>query len=112
DVNALILDYDLLILPMFFKYDRHARLEVPLDQVDKDAIGKWIDDRLVSAVKAYLTVQDNEFYISRAMTEDPVTRRRFLRDDAVGSINHKGRTHYFETNASMQQYKKDNNITN
>ena len=43
----------------FFEYERHSRLEMPMDQVDKSAVGKWIDDRLVSCVKAYLALQEN-----------------------------------------------------
>jgi hypothetical protein len=110
DVTALVLDYDLLILPMIFKYERHAVLEVPLDRVDADAIGKWLDDRLVNAVKAYFTVLDNEFYLSRGMAEDPITKERFLSDDAAGSLVHKGETHFFATAESMRQYKAQNEI--
>src|SRR5262245_47869904 len=38
DATRLVLDYDLLIIPVYFEYERHARLEMPLEKVDKAAV--------------------------------------------------------------------------
>ncbi|MFO0873644.1 MAG: hypothetical protein U0575_06685 [Phycisphaerales bacterium] len=62
DITGLVLEYDLLIIPIYFDYERHARLEMPLDKIDGDAIAGWLDDRIVSCVKSYLAMQDNEHY--------------------------------------------------
>jgi YHS domain-containing protein len=110
DVTKLVLDYDLLIVPMFFEYQRHARLEMPLDKVDRDAVGKWVDDQLVACVKAYLMMQENQYYIQRAMVEDPITKARFLPQDAAGKLEHGGHTQYFASNESFEQYKKKHQI--
>lgn len=110
DVTAIVLDYDLLILPMMFKYERHSTFETPLDAVDREAVARWIDDRLISAVRAYLEVQENDFYISRAMVEDPMTGERFLRDDAAGSIVQGGRTRYFASEESLLRFKEQHGI--
>ncbi len=110
DVSKLVLDYDLLIIPIYFDYDRHARLEMPLDKIDKDAVGKWIDDQLVSCVKAYLSIQDNEHYIKRAMVEDPISKARFLKEDAKAKLEHDGRTVYFGSEDSLRQYKQRHQI--
>jgi hypothetical protein len=69
DAKKLVLDYDLLIIPIYFDYERHARLELPMDKVDRDAVGKWVDDRLISCLKAYLSIQDNQYYLKRAKSE-------------------------------------------
>ena len=69
DAKKLVLDYDLLIIPVYFDYERHSKLEVPLDKIDRDAVGKWIDDRLISCLKTYLSIQDNQYYIKRAKSE-------------------------------------------
>jgi hypothetical protein len=66
EVTKLVLEYDLLILPMFFDYDRYARLEMPLDKIDRGAVAKWLDDRIMSCVRSYLAIQDNEHYLRRA----------------------------------------------
>ncbi len=110
DVTGLVLDYDLLIVPMYFEYERHARLEMPLDRINHDAIGAWIDDCLISCVKAYLSVQDNELYLRRAMVEDPITHARFLRADAAATLEHKGQTRYFASEENLRQYKEMHQI--
>jgi hypothetical protein len=106
DLTKIVLEYDLLIVPMFFDYERHARMETPLGAIDKAAIGKWIDDRLISCVRAYLAMQDNDAYVQRAMVEDPMTKARFLPAEAKATLQHAGRTLYFATEASMQEYKQ------
>jgi YHS domain-containing protein len=107
DVTKLVLDYDLLIIPVFFEYERHARLEVPLDKVDREAIGKWIDDRLIACVKAYLSVQDNEYYMKRAMVQDPITKAMLLPEDAKAKFEHAGKTYYFTSEESFRKFKED-----
>lgn len=63
DVRHLVLDYDLLIIPMTMKYDRHARLEVPLDRVDEAAVARWMDDQLVAFVKTFVALQGDSFFL-------------------------------------------------
>jgi YHS domain-containing protein len=106
DVSKLILDYDLLIIPVYFEYERNARLEMPLDKIDRDAVGRWIDDRLVACVKAYLSVQENEYYLRRAMVEDPITKAQFMPQDAAAKLDHEGRTIYFASDETFRQYKE------
>lgn len=111
DATKLVIDYDLLIIPVYFEYERYSRLEMPLDRVDSDVIGRWFDDRLVSCVRAYLTIQDNEFYLRRTMAEDPVTHAKFLKEDAAATLDHGGRTVYFASKDSLDQYKQQHRIT-
>lgn len=110
DATKLVMDYNLLIVPTYFDYERTARLEMPLDKIDKDAIGKWLDDRFISCVKAYLSVQDNEHYLRRALIEDPMTKARFLKEDAAAKLEHNGATVYFASEQSMKDYKKKHEI--
>ena len=110
-VTTLVLDYDLLIIPMLFEYERSARLEMPLDRVDKAAVGKWIDDRLVSCVRAYLSLKDNELYVKHAMVEDPISKTRLLKEDAAAKFDHNGRTYYFSSDDTLRQYKQKHQIT-
>lgn len=66
DVTKLVMEYDLLILPMFFDYERYSRLEMPLAKIDREAVARWLDDRIMSCVRSYLAIQDNEHYLRRA----------------------------------------------
>ncbi len=105
DLRNMVLEYDLLIIPRFLDYQRHSRLEMPLDAIDRDAIAAWIDDRLVSCVKVVLSLPDNEFYIKRAVVEDPVSKTRFLPDEAGATLRHFGRTYYFESEDTLREFK-------
>jgi hypothetical protein len=111
DLAKVVLDYDLFIVPVFFEYERYARLEMPLDRVDKAAVGKWIDDQLVSCVKAYISIQDNEHYLKRAMVEDPISKVRFLKDDAAATLEHNQRKIYFASDDTLREYKQKHQIT-
>lgn len=110
EATMLVLDYALSIIPMFFDYERSSRLEMPLDKLDRDAIGKWLDDRLISCVKAYLSMQDNAYYIQRAMVEDPISKAQFLPQNAAGKIDHNGKIVYFNSQDSLEKYKKIHQI--
>lgn len=110
DLRKVVIDYNLLILPVFFEYERSARLEVPLDELDPDGIGRWVDDRLVSCVKAYLSVQDSALYADRLAVEDPVTGRRFLRANAAARLEHNGAVVYFATEESLREYRARHGI--
>ena len=61
DVRNLVLESDLLIIPILMKYERVSRLEMPIDSVDEEAIARWLDDRIVSFVKTYVALQGDEF---------------------------------------------------
>lgn len=108
--DKIILNYDLRIIPMFMDYERTARLEMPLNTIDRDAVGRWIDDRLVAAVKTYLSLQDNEFYRQRALIEDPVSKVRFAKDKAVAKLDHSGKTVYFASQQSHDEYKRKHQL--
>lgn len=75
-LESLILNYDLYIIPIFLDYERYARLEMPLDQIDKAEVGRWLDDQLVKCVQTYLAIQDNQYYLKRAADRAPVAAAR------------------------------------
>lgn len=104
DIRKLVLDYDLLILPMFMEYERHVRAEFPLEAVDPKAVGAWIDDRLVGCVKVYLSLRENQLYLQRAMVEDPITKTKFLPEDAKAKLEHGGKTYYFSSDESLKKF--------
>lgn len=106
EVRKLVLEYDLLIIPMLMEYERHARMETPLDKPDTAALGAWIEDRLIACVKTYLSLQDNEFYLKRAMVEDPISKVRFLPDAAAEILEYKGSKLYFASPDTLRQFKE------
>jgi YHS domain-containing protein len=106
DINKVILSSNLEIVPILMKFDAHSELEFPIDAVDPDAAGRWVDDRIVSFVKTYLSLHENDYYLKDEMVEDPVARIRFPKFAAGATLEVKGQTYYFvgeETRAEFQK---------
>jgi len=110
DVTKVILNYDLRIIPILMAFENHAEVEFPLDAVDPDAIGRWIDDRIVGFVKTYLTLHENEFYLAEVMVEDPIAKVRFPKFAAGATLEHQGKTVYFLGEETRQEFAKQHNL--
>jgi YHS domain-containing protein len=109
DVRKLCLDYDLEVIPILMKFDGHQHAEFPLDAVDRAAVGRWIDDRIVSFVRTYLALHENEHYLKDHMVEDPVAGVRFPKFAAAATLESGGKTFYFisdETRSEFQRRQK------
>ena len=95
DVRHLILLYDLEILPTLMQFDSHSQAEWPINAIDRKAIGEWVDDRIVSFVKTYLSLHENEYYLKEHMVQDPVAGVRFPKFAAAATLDWGGKTYYF-----------------
>lgn len=107
DVRNIVLTYDLQIIPVLMKFDRHSEIEFPLDAVDREALCKWLDDRLVSFVQTYLSLNENEYYMKDEMVEDPVVHMRFPKFAAGATLEKDGKTLYFISEETRQEHEKN-----
>jgi YHS domain-containing protein len=106
DVTKVILSYDLDIIPVLLKYDAHSEVEFPLDAVDPEAVARWVDDRIVSFVRTYLSLHDNEYYLKDEMVEDPVAHVRFPKFAAGATLQRDGTTYYFVGEETRREFEK------
>jgi YHS domain-containing protein len=104
DVRKVILGYELEIIPVFFRYEPHAELEFPLDAVDEAAAGRWVDDRIVDFVRAYLSMGEKEFETQEQMVEDPVAHIRFPAFAAGATLEWQGKKYYFIGEETRQEF--------
>jgi YHS domain-containing protein len=111
DVRKVILTYDLEVIPMLMQFNPHSEIEFPLNAVDKEAAGKWIDDRIVEFVKTYLSLGDNEHYLKDLMVEDPIAGVRFPNIAAACMLEFGGKKYYFVGEETRREFAKQNNIT-
>jgi YHS domain-containing protein len=111
EVGQLILDYDLEILPVLIKYDRHAQAEWPLDAIDKEALEAWIDDRIIDFVKVYLSLYENEYYLKGHMVVDPIAGVRFPKFAAAAKQEWQGKTYYFISEETQREFEARNRVT-
>jgi YHS domain-containing protein len=104
DVRNLILNYDLSILPALMQFDSHQQAEWPLNAVDRKAIGDWVDDRIVSFVKTYLSLHENEYYLKEHMVSDPVAGVRFPKYAAASTLEWGGKTYYYIGDETRREF--------
>jgi YHS domain-containing protein len=110
DVRKVVLSYDLTIIPVLLRYEPHAELEFPLEKVNKEAVAKWIDDRILDFVRTYLSLGDNEVYLKDYMVEDPITQVRFPNFAAAATLEFQGKTYYFIGEETRREFAKKNGI--
>lgn len=77
DVRNILLDYNLEIIPVFFRFNPHARLVTPLEPYDEAAVRQWLDDRIVDFANAYLELHATKQHQERVMVSDTVAGIRF-----------------------------------
>jgi hypothetical protein len=110
DIQKLILSYDLEILPVLMRFNPHSEVEFPLNKIDKAAVGKWIDDRIVEFVRTYFAMGENEYYLKDDMVEDPIARVTFPKQAAATTLEWQGHTFYFIGDETRREFAEKNKI--
>lgn len=103
-VEEAIITYNLEILPIFFQFDGHDQLVVPVNTINNEQIAAWIDGKLLQFTDTYLQIQVIEQYQQSNMVVDPVCRMRINRADAEANVNYSGRTYYFCVDQCRQKF--------
>jgi YHS domain-containing protein len=106
DVRNLIFQYDLDIIPILMKFDSHSELKLPLEGIDRKALGDWFDDRIISFVKTYLAVHQNNYYLKDHLVEDPIAKVRFPKYAAGATLERNGKTIYFLGEETRRQFEQ------
>ncbi len=95
DVRNVIFNYDLEIIPILMQFESHSKVSFPLDAVDTEALGRWIDERIVTFVRTYLSLHENEYYLKGHMVQDPIAGVSFPKYAASATLERNGKTYYF-----------------
>lgn len=111
DVKNIHLTSDLDIVPVLTQFDAHSEMQFPLDAPNREAIAKWVEDRIVSFVHSYLSIHENNFYLKEHLVEDPITRVQFPKFAAGATLEWKGSTYYFVDDESRKEFAKKNGIS-
>lgn len=106
EVRKLVVRYDLDILPILMKYENHSEIEFPLEAIDKAALTKWLDDRIVSFVKTYLALRENQYYLKDHLVEDPLAKVKLPKYAAGATLECDGKTLYFLNETTCREFQK------
>lgn len=110
DIHNVILSYDLDIVPVLMRFSPHAEVEFPLGKVDKQAVAKWMDDRIIEFVRTYLSLGENDWYLKDQMVEDPVAKVRFPKLAAGATLDWQGQKYFFLGEETRNEFAKQHGI--
>src|SRR5262249_46308714 len=96
--------------PVLMRFQPHAEMECPLNAVNKEAVAKWIDDRIVDFVQTYFSLGENELYLKDEMVEDPVAHVSFPRIAAATTLDWQGKKFYFIGEETRREFEKQQGI--
>jgi hypothetical protein len=110
DIQKVVLSYDLEIVPVLIRFKPHDEVEFPLNAVDKEAVAKWFDDRIVDFVQTYFSMGENEIYLKDQMVEDPIAHVRFPKVAAATTLEWQGQKFYFIGDETRHEFEKQKGI--
>lgn len=106
-IEELIISYELQIVPVFMKYDRHDRLVMPLEAVTDEAVVQWVEDRLIAFVHTYQRLERADRDQGELLVTDPVCGMRLARSDAAATEEYRGHPYYFCSSVCRERFAND-----
>lgn len=106
DVRQIVFQYSLEIWPILMNFESQSELRLPIDNVDRQALGQWVDDRIMSFVHTYLEMYENVHYLKSQLVDDPVAKVHFPKFAAAAKLDVNGKTIYFISDETRRQYEK------
>jgi hypothetical protein len=103
-VKRVIVEQDLRIVPVLWKFDSHAEFSSPIAPLDEAGLKKWLDDRIIRFVELYVQIHESEILDKAEYVEDPVAKVKFPKFAAGATLEHGGQTHYFIDDKSRQEF--------
>ena len=110
EINNAVVECDLRIVPVLWKFDTHAAFSTPIAAPDLDGLTKWLDDRIVAFVELYIQIHESELLDKAEYVEDPVAKVKFPKFAAGAALEHGGQTHYFIDDQTKAEFVKQQGI--
>ena len=95
ELKNAVVDYDLKIVPVLWRFDSHGEFSSPITAFDVDGLTKWLDDRIIGFVELYVQIHEGEILDKAEYVEDPVAKVKFPKFAAGASLEDGGQTYFF-----------------
>jgi YHS domain-containing protein len=110
ELKRAVVECDLKVVPVLWKFDSHAEFATPIDKIDADGLTRWLDDRILSFVGLFLQVHEAEIFDKAEMVEDPVERISFPKFAAGATLEHEGKTYFFIDDRTRAEFARQKGI--
>ena len=112
DVRNIILEYHLEVVPILMKIDNHSTLELQLENLDQEVAALWLEDRIVSFIRNFVELNENQYYLKDHMVEDTVAKVRMPRSIATESIEWDVHKYYFICADTRREFERRHDSRN
>jgi YHS domain-containing protein len=109
-VKNVVVDSDLRIVPVLWKYESHSEFTSPITALDEAGLSKWLDDRIVGFLELYIQIHEGEILDKAEYVEDPVAKIKFPKFAAGASLDHGGQTYFFVDEKTRSTFAKEKGI--
>jgi YHS domain-containing protein len=106
ELKNAVVEYDLSIVPVLWRFDSHSEFTTPIAKVDTAGLTKWLDDRIVGFVELYVQIHQAEIYDKAEYVEDPIAKVKFPKFAAGASLEQGGQTFYFIDENTKREFAK------
>lgn len=110
EIKNAVVEYDLKIVPVLWKFESHAEFSTPIAALDTKGLSKWLDDRIVGFVELYLQIHQGEIYDKAEYVEDPIAKVKFPKFAAGATLDHGGQTYFFMDETTRAEFAKQKGI--
>src|SRR5262245_2189047 len=59
-IKKAVVEYDLKIVPVLWKFDKHGEFSTPIANVDTAGLTKWLDERILAFVDLFIQIHEGE----------------------------------------------------
>lgn len=106
-IENLVIRYELYIMPVFLKFERHDELTMPLAGADEQKIADWVEAKLLAFLDTYLRLDRGRDDFEDEVVVDPVCGMRMSRSSAGAQTDYKGHPYYFCTDECRQRFERE-----
>lgn len=110
EIKNAVVDCDLQIVPVLWKFDSHSEFSTPITAFDASGLTRWLDDRIVGFVELYIQIHESELLENAEHVEDPVAKVKFPKFAAGATLEHGGQTHFFIDDSTKKEFAKQKGI--
>jgi hypothetical protein len=109
-VKNVVVEYNLHVIPVLWKFESHAEFSAPIDAFDADGLARWLDDKIVGFVELYIQIHEGELYDKAEYVEDPVANVKFPRFAAGATLESGGKTYFFIDHRTKAEFARQKGL--
>lgn len=103
-LDTISVTCEVSMMPMFIKLNERDRLRITLEQIDKQLVADWTEQRLFDFLDGYLQIDRGSAEFEEDVATDPVCGMRITRSAAVSTDSYRGHPYFFCSQSCQEKF--------